>query len=90
MAENIAIPHEVQSELALLRDIVGLAAFAVEARRVLQDIDTVAAGIPHIGETLSKAVDVRRQWTECPNTTADVLAHVHWRLGGLLDERAEP
>ena len=89
MAENIGIPHVVQSELAAMRDVMGLVAFAVEARRVLQAIDTVADGIPHIGEALSKTIDVRRQWTECPDTAASVLESIYCRLGELLMEAAE-
>lgn len=86
MAENIELPHAVQSELAAMRDVIGLVAFAVEARRVLSEIDAVADGIPHIGDALSKAIDVRRQWTECPDTAAAVLASVYWRLDELLTE----
>lgn len=85
MAESFEISHAVQSELATMRDVIGLVAFAVEARRVLQAVDMVADGMPHIGEALSKAIDVRRQWTEFPDTAASVLASVHWRLEELLN-----
>lgn len=85
MTENIELPHAVQSELAAMRDVIGLVAFAVEARRVLEDIDAVADGIPHIGDTLGKAIDVRRQWTECPDTAAAVLGSIYCRLDELLN-----
>ena len=90
MAENNGLPHAVQNELAAMRDVLGLVAFAVEARRVLQAVDVVADGIPHIGDALSKAIEVRRQWTEFPDTAAAVLAGIHSRLEDLLLGGTEP
>ena len=90
MAENNGVPHAVQNELAAMRDVLGLVAFAVEARRVLQAVDVVADGIPHIGDALSKAIEVRRQWTEFPDTAAAVLAGIHSRLEELLLGGTEP
>lgn len=86
MAETIGLPHAVQSELAAMRDVIGLVAFAVEARRVLQAVDLVADGIPHIGDALRETVQMRCQWTEFPDTAAAVLASMHWRLEELLME----
>ena len=86
MAENNGLPHAVQNELAAMRDVLGLVAFPVEARRVLQAVDVVADGIPHIGEALSKTIDIRRQWTELPDTAAAVLESMHSRLEELLME----
>ncbi len=85
MTENIGLPGAVQTELAAMRDVIGLVAFAVEARRVLAAIDMVADEIPHIGDTLSKVIDVRRQWTECPDTAAVVLDSIYCRLDELLN-----
>ena len=85
MTENTTLPFAVQMELAAMRDVIGLVAFAVEARRVLGAIDAVATGIPHIGVALTEAIDVRRQWTECPDTTAAVLNGIHDRLDELLN-----
>ena len=90
MAENNGLPHAVQNELAAMRDVLGLVAFPVEARRVLQAVDVVADGIPHIGDALSKAIEVRRQWTEFPDTAAAVLAGIHSRLEELLLGGTEP
>ena len=81
--------HDMHSSLAELRAIVGLVVFAIEARRVLEAVDTVAEGMPQIGRTLSAAIDVRRQWTECPDTAAEVLVSVYERLGTLADLAAE-
>ena len=90
MAEIIELSQAVQSELATMRDVIGLVAFAVEARRVLQAVDVVADGIPHVGDALSKAIEVRRQWTEFPDTAAAVLAGIHSRLEELLLGGTEP
>ena len=90
MAESIGLSHAMQSELATMRDVMGLVAFAVDARRVLQAVDVVADGIPHVGDALSKAIEVRRQWTEFPDTAAAVLAGIHSRLEELLLGGTEP
>jgi len=83
-AENIALPYEVQAELTEIHHIIGLTAFAIEARRILRDVDVVAESMPHVGEVLSKLIDARCQWSECPDTASDVLIDVHERLGALL------
>lgn len=57
--------------------IVGLVVFAIEARRVLGEIDAVANGIPYIDKTLSVAIDARRQWSAWPDTAAEVLGRVY-------------
>ena len=84
LAENTALPHEVQSELTEIHHIIGLTAFAIEARRILRDVDIVAESIPHVGEVLSKLIETRCQWSECPDMASDVLIDVHERLGALL------
>lgn len=84
MTKKLKLPEALQGEFAAMRDVIGLVVFAVEARRVLEAIDTVADGIPHIGDTLNKAIDVRRQWTECPDTASAVLDGIYCRLDELL------
>ena len=81
--------HDMQSSLAELRSIVGLVVFAIEARRVLQAVDTVAEGMPQIGRALTVAIDVRRQWTESPDTAVEVLGRVYERLDALADLAAD-
>lgn len=90
MRENIGLSDAAQTELARMRDVIGLAAFAVEARRVLQALDVVADHMPHIGDTLSSAIETRRQWSEYPDTAASVLASTYWRLEELLSKGTEP
>ena len=85
MTEETKLPGTVQMELAQMRDVIGLVAFAVEARRTLEAIDTVAEGIPHIDEALTGAIDIRRQWSQCPDTAATVLDGIYHRLDELLN-----
>ena len=54
-------------------------------RRTLEAIDTVAEGMPHIGEALTGAIDMRRQWSQCPDTAATVLDGIYHRLDELLN-----
>lgn len=82
--EPDSLPDALVAELCSLRGLVGLAAFAVEARRVLSEIDMVADTRPCVEEGL-KAVDSRRQWHLCPDTAGVVLLDVYGRLGALLD-----
>ena len=89
MAENIGLSYAVQSELGAMRDVIGLVAFAVEARRVLRAIDDVAFVMPRIGEALSGTIDARCQWSELPDTAAAVLEGLHSRLDELLKEGGE-
>ena len=86
MAENTGLSDAVETELAAMRDVLGLLAFAVEARRVLLAVDTVAECMPQVGEVLGQTIDARRQWTDFPDTAAAVLATMHWRLEELLME----
>lgn len=85
MTEKTKLPGAVQMELAQMRDVIGLVTFAVEARRTLEAIDTVADGIPRIGEALTSAIDMRRQWSQCPDTAVAVLDNIHCRLDELLN-----
>lgn len=55
-----------------LRNILALAAFAAEARRVLRDIEIISNGAPEIGERLSKMIDDRCQWTTFDDTLPDI------------------
>lgn len=77
-----------EAELIHLRNVIGLAAFAVEARRVLQEVDYFTAQ-----QALDKRarrdplalVHACMQWAECPDNAAQVLLEVHARLGALLE-----
>lgn len=89
MAENIGMSYALQSELMHMRDVIGLVAFAVEARRVLRAVDAVADAVPHVGETLSGAIETRGQWAVLPDTAVTVLEELHERVDRLLREGGE-
>ena len=83
MDENISLSSGVESELIQTRNIIGLATFAAEARRVLMEVDLVAEQLPHIGDALG-IIGARRQWSACPDTLASVLDDVDDRLGRMM------
>jgi hypothetical protein len=63
-----------------LRNILTLAAFAAEARRVLDDIEVISRGVPEFNESLSKLINGRRQWMIFDDTLPDVINSVAIRL----------
>ncbi len=73
-----------EQELRHLSHVIGMAAFAVEARRVLSEIDHLAAAMPQVDDVLAP-IATRHEWSEMPNTVAEVLRSVHYRLDALLD-----
>lgn len=73
-------------ELYEIRNIVGMATFAAEARRVLREILLMTDGVPEFNATLSRLVDNHGQWLEYPDCSAAVLNDVHKRLNVLLDD----
>ena len=75
-----------QVDFAALRNVVVLAAFAAEARRVLTDIHFVASAIPEIGEQLSRLVEANYQWTVYEDTLPEVLDGVAKQLDSLAGE----
>lgn len=77
--------QELELELMHLRNVIGLAAFAVEARRVLNEIDLATQMRPPNPATDPLVlVRDRNQWGECPDMAAQVLCDVHGRLDALL------
>lgn len=83
MTEKTALPPEVTSELYQARNIIGLAVFAVEARRVLTELELVAEIFPDMRRGLGQ-IEARRQWTEYPQTLDLALNDVYDRLGRLV------
>lgn len=76
-------------ELGHLRNVIGLVAFAVEARRVLQEIDYADELLRPEQDSKSDMLALvrdRRQWTEQPDMAAQVLCDVSDRLGALLEQ----
>ena len=77
--------------LSHLADIVRLASFAVETRRVLGEIETLSRLDKEWGKTAFDEVTASRQWTEMPETTSAVLDRVADQLQGMTEalDRAE-
>ncbi len=76
---------DMEPELFDVHNIIGLAAFAAEARRVLGEIHATGQALPKFGEDLGRLVTGLNDWTDFPNTLPWVLSDVHRRLGVLLD-----
>lgn len=73
-------------ELMHLRNVVGLVAFAVEARRVLTGVECATEMRPlNPANDPLVLVTSRGQWMDCPDMAAQVLCDVHERLDALLD-----
>lgn len=82
-----ALSAEAEAELFELRQIIGLAVFATESRRVLSEIEQLCEALPALDAQLSQLIDGRRHWTVRPDTVSAVLEDAYDRLGKLLGER---
>lgn len=76
----------VADTLSHLVDIVRLASFATEARRVLVELETLERIRPEKYGTLLDEITAHRQWTMMPETTSAVLDHVADQLQALAEE----
>lgn len=72
------------AELASLRNIVALAAFAADARRTLEGIDEVRRRHPDTNEHINNRVTASNNWDTHEDVLPTVLAHVNDRLHDLL------
>lgn len=63
-----------------LSNILTLAAFAAEARRVLSDIETMSHAVPEFEEQMSTLIDARRQWTLYDDRLPEVVNAVARQL----------
>lgn len=73
-------------ELMEMRNVLVLAAFAAEARRVLDGIELADRVYPEVGEKLGQVIEARRQWTLYDDTLSQVLNSVAERLEGMYAE----
>ena len=73
--------------LALYRltNIIKLAAFAAESRRVLSGIDDALNNSPKASELLNKSIKARMSWSDFDDVTGDVLQDVAAQLNDLND-----
>lgn len=71
-------------ELMQIRSTVRLVAFAVEAERVLREIENGARHNKELDKILSQWTDARMQWTEYAGEVPTVLDGIHERLNMML------
>lgn len=77
---NDVVTATLKRELAQLQNIVGLCAFAVEARRIHSEIAWAANVDAALSGRLSQLVEAHNNWDEMPDTVAHVLVDVCGRL----------
>lgn len=86
MATKESTAQGPQADFMAMRNVLMLAAFAAEARRVLDEIEFVAGVFPEVDERLSKTVHARRQWMLYEDTIPEVLDGVAKQLEALARE----
>lgn len=86
MATKESTPPSPQADFMAMRNVLMLAAFASEARRVLDEIDFVTGSMPELDEKLTRLVHARRQWTVYENTVPEVLDGLARQLEALAGE----
>lgn len=86
MAVQESTASSPQVDFRAMRNVLVLAAFAAEARRVLTDLDFVVSSIPEMDERLSQMVHARRQWSVYEDTIPEVLDDVAEQLAALAGE----
>jgi hypothetical protein len=69
-----------------LKHIVELAAFACEARRILQEMTFATGYSPAFSEAVSTHVTGHNAWTTYCDSSAAVLDGVAERIGDLINE----
>lgn len=74
-------------DLYKIRNLVALAAFAAEARRVLTEVDICCEIFPGMKAKMSRHIEARRQWSEIPDTLSSVLMYIHSELDDALSEK---
>lgn len=79
------LPSHAEATLYEVRDILRLAAFAAEAKRVLEDISRVRRNRPEVDAALIEGVDCVNDWTMHDFNAAQVLATAATRISALLE-----
>ena len=83
MSTPIATKDGVQRELLALENMVRLAAFATESRRILEGISAINRNFPEVSARIHQQVDCASNWAAHEDTSADVLSYVADRLASL-------
>ena len=85
-SKAIVLPPSVDLELMEIENIIRLAAFAAEARRILNGMDSVMQHFPEVKQHINQMVDYSGMWSCHEETTASVLADVAHRLSKLVNK----
>ncbi|WP_427999992.1 hypothetical protein [Acidovorax sp.] len=86
MAKQKTLPDAAFNELREIQNIIGMASFAAEARRVLRETQLMAGCTPQLNAQLLRLVEAPFEWLDYPDRSAAVLENVYHRLHLLLDE----
>lgn len=80
----LELPEEVESTLYEVHSVLRLAAFAAEARRVLDSISVARELSPDLDKAITNAVTEPNEWQSLPDASAEVLTAVADRLSDIL------
>ena len=84
-AQDAAMDQIDPNDLYALRDLIGLAAFAAEAQRVLCEIDSLAMRMPEVGQALGEHIENWREWTEFSCPLGAVLKRTSAKIDALIE-----
>ena len=76
---------DLSLQLNRLTDLVKLAAFAVEARRVLSDLHEAKSRQPELEKAIMKAVPASNSWLAMDDNVGEILGHVAIQLEKVND-----
>ena len=82
-ATATAMPRPI--DITLMRDTVALCAFAIEARRVLDEVGILCDHLPNVQGVLHARIEYMNQYSEMAFPVAEVLSGVCDKLDKLAD-----
>jgi hypothetical protein len=88
-AKKQALSPQTWAELQSISDVLALAAFCTDAKRILEGIDEVCRIYPDIEQRIHKNVTAANNWTCHDDTLPAVLTHAQARLQDLLNNSTE-
>lgn len=80
---------ELSLRLHHLKNVACLAAFAAEARRVLDGTENALSHHPDLRETISGSIDAPNNWMQQPDVSGDVLEWLSMQMDDLNIEMSE-
>jgi hypothetical protein len=76
----------IHSDMVAMTNIVKLAQFAAEARRVLQGVEDLGRQNPEVASAIGESVEAPREWQVCEDVLGQVLGYAVNRLERDRDE----